>query len=261
MMKLFRRGAALALAAMLCIVTAFAAYPQPTDRFYVNDFADVLSADTEQYLLDNSAALEKATKAQLVVVTVPSLDDRPIEEYGLELGRTWGIGGEEDNNGVLLLLAPNERQVRIEVGYGLEGALNDSKTGRFLDQYAVPYFRDDNWDEGIAAVYSALLSEIYQEYGLEVPDSVRPVDAPEEDNGSGNGLVIALVVIVLVILLGSGGFFPRGPRPPRRGFYMGPYFGGGSHYGGGFRGGGFGGGGGFRGGGGSFGGGGSSRSF
>jgi uncharacterized protein len=98
----------------------------------IMDKADLLDPATEQALILKSEALEKATSDQLVVVTLPSLNGKPIEAVGLSLGRSWGVGRKDLDNGVLLLVAPNERKVRIEVGYGLEGLLTDERAGAIV---------------------------------------------------------------------------------------------------------------------------------
>lgn len=231
-------------------------YPEPTQAFFVNDFANVLSPETEQIILNQGAALAQKTDAQVVVLTVNTLDGDPIEEYALNLGREWGIGDEEDNTGVLLLLAVEERETRIEVGYGLEGRLPDSKAGRFLDVYAVPHFRNDDFDTGVRETYQALVNEVYLEFGMEaeadpnyVPiDQLQSQEQPLDTVSS-----VVLAVIALVFVFGFSGLSVIGRR---RGWpiflMMGNHH---HHHHGGF------GGGGFRGGGGSFGGGGASRGF
>ena len=135
--------------ALLVLPVQILAYEQPTDRFYVNDFADILSDETEQFIFENSEKLEEATTAQIVVVTVQNLDGKGIEEYATGLFREYGIGDDEKNNGLLLLLALEERQFRVEVGYGLEGCLPDAKTGRFQDDYMIPYFKENDFDAGM----------------------------------------------------------------------------------------------------------------
>ncbi|WP_312645116.1 TPM domain-containing protein [Hydrogenoanaerobacterium sp.] len=267
-MKIFGRIAAFVLV-LAALTTAVFALPKPSSRFYVNDTANVLSSETEDYIFNNSRVLDEKTTAQLVVATVASLDDKTVDEYALELGREWGVGGKEKNNGLLILLAPNERKITVQVGYGLEGAVNDAKAGRFLDNYAVPYLKNNDWDGGIRNLYSALLTEVYKEYNMEVPNDVTVYETQgNRDEGGSSGFLFPLLVIVAIII--STGVMRRGggggPRPPRGG---GGFYGGGHYYGGfgGGRSGGFGGGGGgfsggsFGGGGGSFGGGGSSRGF
>lgn len=233
---------------LLALPAAALSLPAPTERFFVNDFADVLSSETEDIIYAAGVQLFEKTGAQAVAVTVTSLDNASIEDYALNLGRNWGIGDEEKDTGVLLLLAVEEREVRIEVGYGLEGALTDAKTGILLDHYAVPAFGEDDFETGVRDTYQAIVNEVYLEFGMEADPNYVPADELESGN-----IVIAIgtvVVLIIILLLLSrrGGLFP---------FF---FFGGHS---GGFRGGSSGGfgGGGFRGGGGSFGGGGSSRGF
>lgn len=230
---------------------------KPTDRFFVNDFANVISREDEDDMYAMGVQLYEKTKAQVVVVSVDSLDGMDISEYGVKLGRQWGIGDKEKNSGVLLIFSKNDRQVGISVGYGLEGALTDAKTGILLDTYAIPPFKENDFSAGLRETYSALVNEVYIEYG-ETPESgYTPVDElPQEERIP--GLVqIMIVVIVLGVVLTVGRRFPfiflGGHHHHRGGGGFGG-FGGGSS-------GGFGGGGGFSGGGGSFGGGGSSRGF
>lgn len=198
------------------LFTADASVPQPSDSFYINDFADVINSESEEYILSNSVTLADKTGAQLVVATVESLEGRDVDSYALDMFRDWKIGGSKDNNGVLILLAPNEREVRIEVGYGLEGRINDSKAGRFIDEYAVPRFKNDNWDEGILSLYLAVLSEIYSEYGVEIPENVSDkVMAYNEDrNDTHMSTIISIIIVSIVVLF--GGILPFVLRRKRR---------------------------------------------
>lgn len=146
----------------------------PTSSFYVNDYAGLLSDNTKQYIINVNTSLESQTGAQVVVVTVPNLEGMSLEEYATTLFRQFGIGNRTKNNGVLLLLALEEREFRVEVGYGLEGALNDSKTGRIQDQYIIPYLKHNKWDEGIKNGFDAIILEMCEEYNISVT-SDKPV--------------------------------------------------------------------------------------
>ena len=150
------------IAALFC-----GAMPKPTDQFYVNDYAGVLSEQTKHYIMSHSAALEKETKAQIVILTVQTLDGQDPASYGLEVGRSWGIGGEQEDNGLLILLATEDGEIRVEVGTRLEGALNDAKVGRLIDDYALSYYKQGDFDTGSYELYNALLANVMEEYGLE----------------------------------------------------------------------------------------------
>lgn len=250
MKKIYTVFAALAVFLVLFTNVAFAAdLPKPTKNFFVNDFANVISNADEEKMQQQGEALFKECGAQVVVVTVKSLNGEDLESYSLNLARSWRIGSDKNDDGILLLLAVDERKVRIEVGYGLEGALPDSKTGRILDTYGVDRFKKNDFSTGLAAVYDSLINEVYIEKGLDPADGYTPV---EDYSLTTKEKVIAYGIIALIVLAFI--FSNRGKR--KRGFV---------YYGGGFGGGGFSGsgssGGGFSGGGGSFGGGGSSRGF
>ena len=196
-------GCGLIFLSLISVVNAV--IPQHTESFYTNDFAEVISSENENYIFENSKALADKTTAQVVVATVKSLDDRDINDYATDMFRQWGIGDKEKNNGLLILLAPNERKVRVEVGYGLEGKINDSKAGRLMDEYAVPCFKNDDWDGGITALYSAIVSEVYSEYGLEMPESVSDkVSAYNETREDSHmGTVVGIIIVAVVILFGG----------------------------------------------------------
>ncbi len=258
MKKYFKRGIALLFAVIIAISLCGCAesddFPKATKEFFVNDFANVITNEDKQAILSQGAALQEKTTAQAVIVTVESLDGQPIEEYALEIGREWGVGDEEKDNGIVILLSEQDREIYIAVGYGLEGALPDSKTGRIIDNYAIPKFSTDNFSAGLLDVYNAIVNEIYLEYGIETTPNYIPVEnLPEvqKKNSSTNVIIswvalIGLVVLYITIFGGRGGLFIFGA--PR---FFGGGFGGGSS--GGF--------GGFSGGGGSFGGGGAGRKF
>ncbi len=149
--------------------------PAPTGSIYVQDYAGVLSGETKTRINTVSTQLASKTKAQVVVVTVKTLEGSPIDEYGLTLLRQWGIGDKTLNNGVLLLVAVDERQSRIEVGYGLEGALPDAKTGQIQDTYMLPYFKKGDYDQGLLNGYLATIGEVAKEYNLTLKTDAKPI--------------------------------------------------------------------------------------
>ena len=151
---------------LLMITSNVFAVVKPTSNFYVNDYANLLTSETENYIMSVNQKLHSQTKAQVVVVTVKNLEGNSLEEYSTELFRSFGIGDSKLNNGVLMLIALEERQSRIEVGYGLEGILNDAKTGRIQDNYMIPYLKENNWNEGIKNGFTAIVNEIEKEYNV-----------------------------------------------------------------------------------------------
>ena len=147
----------------------------PTNDFYVNDYANILSSETEQYIMNRSVALNNADGTQIVVVTVNNLEGMSIEDYSLKVARSFGIGSAEKDNGLLLLIALEERELRIEVGAGLEGIIPDGKAGRFRDEYMIPYLKENNWDDGIKNGYDAFYKEIVTLNNLNI-DYTEPVN-------------------------------------------------------------------------------------
>lgn len=228
--------------------------PKPTSSIYVQDRAGVLSRQTVNTINAYGAAVEERTKAQVVVLTIPSLEGQSLEEYSLAVLRGWGIGDAKLNNGVLMLVAVKDRKSRIEVGYGLEGALPDGLTGRIQDQLMLPYFRNGDYNQGILNGYAGLLQMTLKEYNLKLEDlkvgnAVQTrQDTTSRGLGISDGLILLGVIILFIvdrILFGGAIFrfllysflFRGGGRGGRGGGGFGGGFGGGS-YGGGSGGGG-----------------------
>ena len=184
--------AAVALAAVLFALPASAI--EATG--YVMDEANIIPAAVQARIEAASAQLEADTPgAQIAVATVPSLDGNEIEEYAEELFDELGVGSDEEDNGVLLLVAIEEREVRIEVGYGLEGAIPDSTAGRLLDDYVLPRFREGDMAGGIEAGHARLVELVRAEYSGEPVD-----DGASSVAGSGFPvLLVALGILGLVI--------------------------------------------------------------
>lgn len=157
---------------LLVLIIAFGtlligAAPSHTSDFYVNDYANVLSEETEEKILSTALALDNETTAQVAVLTVPNLDGEDIADFAVDTAHSWGIGDKDKDNGVLIVLAIEERQVWVTVGYGLEGTLTDIRTGQLQDQYAVPYYKNNDFDNGTLALFGAIVNEIrVEEYGL-----------------------------------------------------------------------------------------------
>ena len=148
-------------------LAVFGEIPSATKEFYVNDYAGIFSDTWKEELCKAGEQLYDDTTAQLVVLTVDTTDGEDISDYAVETGRKWGIGSKKKNNGILIVLSVSDRKVWVSVGYGLEGKLPDSKTGRLLDEYAVPSYKDNQFEKGTVELYYAMLNEIREEYGLE----------------------------------------------------------------------------------------------
>ncbi len=259
----------LAFLLLFCIaLPALAQTPIPAKPTgYVNDFANVLSANARAQLTALCTEIDQKAKAQIFVVTVPSLKGQPIEDFSLNLATKWGVGPKQTSSGVLILLAKQDRQYRFEVGYGLEGILPDGKVGGF-GREAVPYLRAGNYDAAMLVMTRRVADVIAQDRGITLSAGSLPPPRPQRPPDTrSNGMLSLLLLGVFIFIIykmmsGSG----RG-RGGGSGWWIGPMIGGamgrGGWGGGGFGGGGFGGGGGGfgGGGGGSFGGGGASGSW
>lgn len=269
-----RRGSPLAvLLVLLCtLLAAGAAHAQTFPPFtgYVVDNANVIPPAEEQALAQKLEALEKSTHRQLVVATIADLQGYPIEDYGYRLGRSWGVGMKDVNNGIILIVAPGERKVRIEVGYGLTPIVTDALSWLIIDGTILPRFREGNLPGGIVAGADALIAQLAAPDAEAQAKVAQALAAREKaDQGSVSplilwGVIIAVFVIVMILRNSRGGRKHRRGRGPV--VIWGPGWGSGwssgSSGGGWSSGGGFGGGGGFSGGGGgSFGGGGASGSW
>lgn len=236
---------------------SFAATPEPppTPTNYVVDLAGIIEDDAEAQLNSYLKEIEQKTSAQVVVLTIQSLEGEDIEGFSLRIAERWKLGQKRKDNGLLITVAVQDRRYRFEVGYGLEAILPDSLVGSIGRQYLVPHFRKGEYTTGIVKAVEAVVSVIAENQGVKIsrePEiNLRQQERTKKEHRVFNiaisififTLIIYLFIrhprLLLLLLLGSSG--------SRRGGWSG---------GGGFGGGGFGGFGG--GGGGSFGGGGAS---
>jgi uncharacterized protein len=252
------RFATLLLLAIVAFPVAQAQIPSQRPAGYVSDFAGVLSPEGRQRLEALCKELDEKSHAQLAVVTVNSLEGRPIEDFSIDLATKWGIGhkggprDEKADRGGLLLLAIQDRQDRIEVGYGLEPIITDGRAGSIL-RSMTPNLRSGDYDGALWVGAASIAQPIAQQAGITLTSLAGgpPLEQPQEDSGNPfGGVLMILIVLGILIVLN------------RRGVFTGDGFYGGGWGGGGFSSSGGGGGGGFGGfGGGSFGGGGSSGSW
>lgn len=205
----------------------------------INDGANLLSAEEEKRLEQRLAEYERGSGHQFALLTIPSLQGDPIEDFSLRVVERWQLGSEQADDGLLLLVVPQDRKMRIEVGYGLEGNVPDALAGRIIRNVLAPAFREAQYAAGIDAAFDALMKAAGGE-AVAIPE--RP-----ESSGGDLGAFGPLLALAMMLLFLFGG---------RRGLWVGGLAAGGYRHGGG---GGFSGG--FSGGGGGFGGGGASGSW
>lgn len=248
--------ALMALTILFIALPALAAptFPKLTGR--VVDNANILSPATEASLTAKLEGLETSSGHQLVVVTLPTLQGYEIEDYGYQLGRAWGIGDEKNDDGALLIVAPTERKVRIEVGYGLEGVMTDALSSVIINTAIVPKFKAGDMEGGIVAGTDALVQQLSLPDDQARANAVAAAPKASESRGKPSIAFIIFIVVFWIIVASLSGRRRRGGLGSALPWIiLGGMSGGGGRGGGGWGGGG---GGGFSGGGGSFGGGGSS---
>ena len=266
------------LAALIALLTVVASglapalamaqsFPALTGR--VVDGANIIPADEKARLEQKLAALETQSRRQLVVVTLPDLQGYEISDYGYQLGRNWGLGDKERNDGALLIIAPKERKVRIEVGYGLEAFLTDGLSSIIIQQQVLPRFKAGDMPGGIEAGADAIIQQLTlpadQAAAVAAAADKQAVKTGQQGKGIDGQAIFFLIMIVFFVVIPAIRRATGGRRYDG-GSGLGPLivFDALSHMagrGGGGGGSDWGGGGGFSGGGGSFGGGGSSGSW
>ncbi len=248
--KFILAGITLFVLALFCTNKAQAAFPKP--QGYVSDTAHILPAGVAEGLETLGRELERKTGAELAIVTVPDLGGESLEPYAADLFQKWGIGKKGQDNGVLILVAITERQIRIEVGYGLEGLIPDGRAGQIIREQITPAFKAGDYGAGIWRGAATVAQIIAKDAGMQL-DLKKPAGISENQDQEVeiNPLFLFILFIVFIFI------FPRiwpllllgGHSHGRGGHWSG---GGGGFGGGGFGGGGFGGfGGGMSGGGGA----------
>jgi uncharacterized protein len=181
-------------------------YPDPVG--HVNDFANIIDSATERNLETQLRDYQDKTSIEIAVATVSSLEGITVDEYAVELFNKWGVGDRAKDNGILVLVAPNEREMKIEVGYGLEPDLTDLQAGRIIENDMIPYFRSGKMVEGIAAGVAVIISELGNmpfETRLEerrIANEKRQVD--EKRRAEEDKAMLAFLVIAFAALLAIG---------------------------------------------------------
>ena len=209
-LKVFLLSSLLLLISFFQITSAETNYPSPTNYKYVNDYVGVLTQDEKEEIISIGKELEDKTGAQAITVIVNSTDGKPIESYALNLFRTWGIGEKNKDNGLLILIALEDRSWRVEVGRGLEGAIPDALSNRVMESLAKEKFSTEEYGTGIVNSYSAFSDIIADEYGVTLDKSLN-ITIPEENydyRDISRFSIIGIVgVLVLIDLIFNGGRF------------------------------------------------------
>jgi uncharacterized protein len=231
---------------LLAFAGAFAAtFPPLTGR--VVDQANIIPVETRSVLTSKLADLESKSGIQLVVATVASLEGGEIEPYANQLFRTWKLGEAQKNNGVLLLVAPNERRVRIETGYGLEGTLTDALSKVIISNAITPRFKTGDFGGGITRGVDDIITVLTTDASEWQKRPSLRLDRQQESSAA-DGIIPALLIGLIILLIVSPGFralffnislaLLSSSGSSGRGGYSGGYSGGGGSSGGGFSGGG-----------------------
>ena len=175
--------------------------PSATSDFYVNDFANVFSTDEKARLMDNAITLSNEYDGiQLVITTIESLGDNTIESYALDMYNQYGIG--KNDMGLLILLSTGDRQIRVEVGKAMEAYINDSKAGRFIDQYAIPYLKENKFNDGLINLQEAFITEIAEITDNENSENLQStVSDSNIDFLSIIGIFLVICIVFVLIFL------------------------------------------------------------
>lgn len=200
---------------LLFVLPSWAVTPKPPNvpPNYVVDLAGVIGADAERSLNTYLRELEEKTTAQVVVLTIKSLDGESIDGFSLRVAEKWKLGQREKDNGVLITIALGDRKYRIEVGYGLEGVLPDSFVGTIGRQYLVPYFRKGDYSTGIATATLAVINKIADNAEVEILGMPRVRQGTPYDRSTRRrkptliGAIFSILFIIGLIYL-----FIKNPR-------------------------------------------------
>ena len=178
--------------------------PLPTVKqdIYVYDEDNIIDDDVEAKLNTLLVNVEKQTSAEIAVITVADLMGMEIEDYSYELANTLGIGKAEEDNGVLLLISKTDEKVRLEIGAGLEGCLPDSRCGRILDEFFVPYRENGEYSEGTYKTVEAVVSFVAKEYQVSIDDVDNQIATQiEQDEEEDLKKTITILVIILIVVV------------------------------------------------------------
>ena len=167
----------------------------PSPPRLINDYAEILSTPNRQNLEDKLIAYNDSTSTQICIVTVSTIGDYSIEDYAARLGRKWGVGQKDKNNGVLIVVAKEERKVDIELGYGLESYITDYDTKHIIDELIIPAFKQSNYYQGLDDATNRIIAQLQGNYSAEDSKSEIPFWAY---------IVIGIVILFILIIIFTG---------------------------------------------------------
>jgi uncharacterized protein len=191
-------------------LSAQSPFPEPmSPRKLVNDFTNTLTAEQIQMLESKLVAYDDSTSNQVAIIIVASLEGYDIAQYGAEISEKWGIGNKEKNNGVLLLVAINDRKVNISTGYGLEGAITDAHSKRIIQNYIVPNFKTGDYFTGLDQASSIIMSMASGEFTTD----------PKNEQTGGSPFVVFIFIMIVFFIISrfkktKGGHYASGPMDP-----------------------------------------------
>lgn len=188
---------------LLLLSSSVYAIPSPNNEFYVYDSVGILDNSTENYIIETNRELYDKTGAQIVWATINDLEGMDINTYATALFDEWDIGGQEYDNGLLVLIVPDEGAVWIEVGYGLEGILPDGRVKNIIENNIIPYFSEGDYNAGVLSGYGEILNYVESEYNIEL--SSRDAEYyPSRGNESVVGRrpnIFAIIGIVVFLII------------------------------------------------------------
>lgn len=194
----------------------FFSFKVPDFYNYVNDYANIIDESYEYNLNNLFKVLNEESGVEIAILTISSIEDNSIEEVAVKTFEKWGIGKKGKDNGLLIILALKERKVRIEVGYGLEGDIPDIKAKDFLDEYAIPYFKDNNFNDGFYNLSIRIVKEICKINNIEFENILEKAQIENVDDIYSENEKTDLknkdplsIIITIIILLFIFRFFPN----------------------------------------------------
>lgn len=187
---------------IICLFSVFLTFytysiEVPQLHNFVNDYADMIDSKTEQIINSTLKSLEDTDSTQIYILTIPSLEGGDIESFSLKTAEKWGIGQKDKDNGLLFVVSMNDRKMRIEVGYGLEGVITDLLAGRIIDNIAAPAFKTGDYNSGFLSVTDALVSAAKGEYKND--RSLSNYTSKSNKMEKSFGIFIALFIIIKLI--------------------------------------------------------------